>query len=144
MGTRADFYIGRGPKAEWLGSTAWDGYPSGFAGKDGNVKTSPIFSAEGEDTYRVAVMTELAGREDATLPAQGWPWPWGTSHTTDYAYAFDGGRVWASCYGHAWFDPTEDEPEHDDDKPTEFPNMKERANVTFGKRSGVIILGAKS
>jgi hypothetical protein len=29
MGTRADFYIGRGTEAEWLGSVAWDGYPGG-------------------------------------------------------------------------------------------------------------------
>lgn len=25
MGTRADFYSGRGKTAEWLGSIAWDG-----------------------------------------------------------------------------------------------------------------------
>jgi hypothetical protein len=30
MGTRADFYVGRGGQAEWLGSIAWDGYPSGI------------------------------------------------------------------------------------------------------------------
>ena len=26
MGTRADFYLGEGSAAEWLGSVAWDGY----------------------------------------------------------------------------------------------------------------------
>jgi len=26
MGTRADFYVGMGKDAEWLGSVAWDGY----------------------------------------------------------------------------------------------------------------------
>ena len=31
MGTRADLYIGRGTDAEWIGSVAWDGYPSGLA-----------------------------------------------------------------------------------------------------------------
>lgn len=30
MGTIADFYVGRGPKAEWIGSIAWDGYPDGI------------------------------------------------------------------------------------------------------------------
>jgi hypothetical protein len=30
MGTRADFYIGRGESAEWVGSVAWDGQPSGM------------------------------------------------------------------------------------------------------------------
>jgi hypothetical protein len=29
MGTRADFYVGRGETAEWLGSIAWDGNPGG-------------------------------------------------------------------------------------------------------------------
>ncbi len=27
MGTRADFYVGLGEQAEWLGSVAWDGNP---------------------------------------------------------------------------------------------------------------------
>ena len=27
MGTRADFYVGRGDAAEWIGSIAYDGYP---------------------------------------------------------------------------------------------------------------------
>lgn len=30
MGTRADFYVGRGPEAEYLGSIAWDGHPEGM------------------------------------------------------------------------------------------------------------------
>lgn len=34
MGTRADFYVGKGPNAEWLGSTAMDGYPEGIFHKD--------------------------------------------------------------------------------------------------------------
>lgn len=34
MGTRADFYVGRGESAEWLGSIAWDGYPSGIDYQD--------------------------------------------------------------------------------------------------------------
>jgi len=29
MGTRADFYVGIGPEAEWVGSIAYDGYPDG-------------------------------------------------------------------------------------------------------------------
>lgn len=30
MGTRADFYVGRGTEAEWIGSIALDGYPDGI------------------------------------------------------------------------------------------------------------------
>lgn len=29
MSTRADFYVGRGAEAEWIGSISWDGYPDG-------------------------------------------------------------------------------------------------------------------
>ena len=42
MGTRADFYIGRGATAEWIGSIAWDGYPDGIP--------APILEATDDDT----------------------------------------------------------------------------------------------
>ncbi|KKN32520.1 hypothetical protein LCGC14_0812850 [marine sediment metagenome] len=136
MGTRADFYIGRGLKAEWLGSIAWDGYPPGIP--------KGILKTRLKEVYRKAVNQFISGREDGTLPEQGWPWPWEDSQTTDYAYAFDKGQVMASCFGYDWFDPTEPEPEDscDDekDKATIFPNMKDVQNVSFGDRSGVIIL----
>ncbi len=44
MGTRADFYIGRGEKAEWLGSVAWDGYPTGILPE--------LLKSESENDYR--------------------------------------------------------------------------------------------
>lgn len=136
MGTRADFYVGRGESAEWLGSIAWDGYPSGLPV---DIVRPADAAPMTEDEYRRSVGTFFAEREDATLPEHGWPWPWENSHTTDYSYAFDDGRVWASCYGHAWFDPTKEEPDHDDGKPTVFPDMTNRKNVTWGKRSGVMV-----
>lgn len=135
MGTRADFYVGRGETAEWLGSVAWDGYPDGL-------RKTPIFRAQTEQAFRDAVRKELAKREDGTFPNQGWPWPWENSQTTDFAYAFDGTKVHASCFGHAWFDPLKPQPENDDDsKPTIFPDMTSRQKVTFGKRSGVMVIG---
>jgi hypothetical protein len=115
MGTRADFYVGRGESAEWLGSIAWDGYPDGID------------------------------------PEMGWPWPWDDSGTTDYAYAFEDGAVYASSFGHAWFRPNPDAPdfgepewdEHGNDLGSDatFPNMAERKAVTLGPRSGVIVVG---
>lgn len=30
MGTRADFYVRKDSQMEYLGSIAWDGYPSGI------------------------------------------------------------------------------------------------------------------
>lgn len=84
MGTRADFYVGRGDKAEWIGSIAYDGDPEDYDG---------ITSSTTEADYREKVSKELASRDDATLPEQGWPWAWDDSGTTDYAIAFDAGRV---------------------------------------------------
>ena len=135
MGTRADFYVGRGVDAEWLGSTAWDGYPAGVPDE--------ILQAKDEKEFRDAVGDHLAEREDGTLPEHGWPWPWDDSGTTDYAYAFDGGQVHGSCFGGPWFDP-EAEPEYDDDgEPVErngpdavFPDMQSVKRVTLGGRSG--------
>jgi hypothetical protein len=94
MGTRADFYVGRGKNAEWLGSIAWDGYPDGVP--------EPLLKKRTEKTYRAAVEAILSTDESATRPKDGWPWPWDDSHTTDYAYAFDGGRVWGCPFGHYW------------------------------------------
>ena len=116
MGTRADFYVGVGKDAEWLGSVAWDGY------EWDEDKDSRIAKAQTEEEYRAAVVEMLAGREDATLPEMGWPWPWDDSNTTDYAYAFRDGKVEAI---------TED---------AEWPDMSARSDFTMGKRSGVMVV----
>jgi hypothetical protein len=102
MGTRADFYVGTGKEAEWLGSVAFDGYEwaEGLPNEIASAKT-------GED-FRDLVAAMLASRDDATTPAQGWPWPWKTSRLTDYVYYFDGEKV-------RWED-REDWPEMDTDK----------------------------
>lgn len=70
MGTRADFYVGTGKDAEWLGSIAWDGYEV-----DEN-EDHPIAKAKTETAYRKAVKDMLSSRDYATHPEQGWPWPW--------------------------------------------------------------------
>jgi hypothetical protein len=136
MGTRADFYTGRGESAEWLGSIAWDGYPSGIP--------TELLGASTEDAFRTALAAFGPHRDDWTAPEMGWPWPWDTSHTTDYAYAFDGGHVWGSCFGGAWFDGREDEPDDKAGPCAVFPDMTERKNVTYGKRSGVMFISAPS
>src|SRR5690348_12684803 len=94
MGTRADFYIGTGEQAEWLGSIAFDGYridEMKKADTSSNADLSAcwqIKTAKTADEFRAAVAALLAVNDDATTPDQGWPWPWETSRTTDYAYAF--------------------------------------------------------
>jgi len=141
MGTRADFYVGRGESAEWIGSIAWDGYPSG-----GYPET--VITATTEEDFRTKVKEMAAPLDHFTTPEMGWPWPWVTSHTTDYSYAFEDGVVWISCFGRSWKSPTdalvEDawEDEFGDEKPTVFPDMTDRQKATFGHRSGLIVFGA--
>lgn len=132
MGTRADFYIGKGKDAEWLGSVGWDGHPESFPN---------IIGITDEKEYREAVLKELKGRDDGTLPDMGWPWPWEDSRTTDYAIAFFDDKVWASCFGHEFFDPLK--PPEDDytgKKTKKFPTMtkKRTAPPTLGPRSGLL------
>ena len=105
MGTRADFYIGRGLDAEWLGSQAWDGYPSAVI-PDLQRIAHLAGSLTSEEGFRSTISAYLAKRYDATLPEQGWPWPWDDSGTTDCAYCFDGGTIWtATGYpDESWYD----------------------------------------
>jgi len=145
MGTRADFYIGRGPDAEWLGSIAWDGYPGGIP--------DAILVAPSEDEFRVAVTDLLSSRDDGTTPDMGWPWPWKDSQTSNYAYAWDKGvwftidwkpsRWWRYADG---AEPNADDEGYDDLLKTldvaVFPDMTDRQNVTLGGRSGLIIFSA--
>ena len=146
MGTRADFYIGRGEEANWIGSIAWDGYPDGINPEKGNFpKGLHLFDSSTVDQFKERVGMLFEGREDVTLPHQGWPWPWEDSRTTDYAYAFDGGTVWASRFGHEWFEPKQGEPENEGVcKVAIFPDMsKTQQREKFGPHSGVILLSAE-
>ncbi len=115
MGTRADFYVGVGKDAEWLGSIAWDGYEIEEA-DDVKTPAHRVRRAQTEADYRAAVQAFLESRDDATYPKDGWPWPWEDSNITDYAYAFVDGEV-------KWFNDCEQR---------EWPNMKEKQNVQFG------------
>lgn len=135
MGTRADFYVMDGARVDWLGSVAFDGCPEGF-------EDTPIFGCKAEADFRAAVAAELAGRDDATLPAQGWPWPWKDSGTTDYAYVFDAKQSVVSHYNYGEGPMVPQDGAKDPDAGQfPFPDMSAGANVTFGKRSGLLILG---
>lgn len=131
MGTRADFYVGKGKAAEWIGSVAYDGYPDGI-GKS-------VLTAVDEQQYRQAVLSFLEGEEAATLPEMGWPWPWEDSNTTDYAYAFDQGKVHG--YSFAWFDPLLPEPDEGDPEEEVFPKMDISGYAKAGSaRSGIMLI----
>jgi hypothetical protein len=117
MGTRADFYVGTGETAEWLGSIGWDGYP------DGN--PADLIRANSEAEYRELVAKCIAENR-GRLPKDGWPWPWRDSRLTDYSYAWvsedssypgvPAGKVVASAFGRPFFDPLNPEPVDEDNE----------------------------
>lgn len=135
MGTRADFYVGLGPEAEWLGSIAWDGY----ALAEGSTEDPHL----GEAAWREYVASH-ADRDDWTPPEMGWPWPWTDSRTTDYAYAYVPGEdvVLFSIFGEPWMVLGTDLRWAAKPTKPDFPDMTERQAVTYGSRSGVTLLQA--
>ena len=100
-----------------------------------------LLSCTAEGKWRAEVSQMLDQRNDATTPIMGWPWPWDNSRTTDYAYAFDEGKVWAASFGTCWFDPLQPEPELSNIKQwCVFPDMSSIKNVAMDKRSGLLFL----
>jgi|SRR5882724_5558105 len=101
MGTRADFFIGIGPNAEWIGSTSYDGDPSGWGRKPLSARTEALF--------RNAIEEMLSDHEAlVTRPSEGWPWPWPDFRTSDYAYAWDPARNSAVVSrGYTWVTPSQ-------------------------------------
>lgn len=130
MGTRADFYIGNGPEAEWLGSIAWDGHDI----------DPMIWGATDEQSYRAAVAAFAATRDDWTAAEKGWPWPWKDSNTTDYAYSLIDGEVLYASLGASWYRQADKE-DNPSGPPIDFPDMKARQSIATGTRSGLISVG---
>ncbi|MEC3979916.1 hypothetical protein [Amycolatopsis sp. H20-H5] len=94
MSTTTDFYVGRGPDAEWIGSLQRDCEPD-------NILLVPpgrlALTTSTESTYRHAVEALLAdwvtgnhGRSHRIV--DGWPWPWPTSHVSSWIVIFDPGE----------------------------------------------------
>lgn len=138
MGTRADFYMGKGKDAEWIGSIAWDGYRDGIPDEILNAKTT--------DEFRSLVSVFLQGREDASFPKDGWPWPWDDSQVTDCSYWFFDGQVFEDFSRH-YYPATKPYPDNDtiENGPDEYeqiayPDMsgKEKKPL-FGPHSGVMV-----
>lgn len=135
MGTRADFYVGLDQKAEWLGSVAYDGNPGNFP---------TVEKAKTETVFRAAVESILAQDENATVPEDGWPWPWKDSNTSDYAFAFHNGEVFHTQYpekgsGNFWVKCSAKKNRNGYKPlilPTDFPDMTARANVKMPGSAG--------
>ena len=95
--TKADFYVGCGKSALWLGSIMKDGMPDKIA-------EDIIFSIN-EAQYERRVKTMLVKKINSILPGDGWPWLWDDSKMTDFSYFFFNDRVHASFMGGILFDP---------------------------------------
>lgn len=141
MGTRADFYTRNEKSMEYLGSIAFDGYEI-----DDNV-----LQAKTEQSFREELAKFFSDRNDYSVPEQhGWPWPWNDSRTTDYSYVFENGKVLASNWGRALYDPLIQQAdenggdEQDEQKLDNFwPDMSALKNVRFDKGSGLLIIAHK-
>lgn len=101
MGTRAQFFVGNPSDLEnrdWLGCTAWDGYPDGYCGEAfRDVATAEQF---------VAAVEGFRTRDDFCDPFKhSFPFPWRDDlYLTDYTYAFFDGRMQVTCYRGGWRD----------------------------------------
>ena len=98
--TKADFYIGNGIAANWIGSIREDGYPNGIP-LNILICTNPTLYEE--------LVVELIKERGGPIKTDGgmWPWLWPDSRMTDYSYMFllDHNKVFASNYGRNFFDP---------------------------------------
>lgn len=146
MGTRADFYVGLAPQqGDYLGSIAFDG---------GEIDECAISRTEEE--WRAAVRRFIAARSHGSFPERdGWPWPWNTSATSDCAYTFADGRVFAAIHSPEIWVPLDDlvAANNSDDQDAaydaltgplaRFPDMSSVKRVTLGDRSGLIVMGSR-
>ena len=147
MGTRADFYLGTDPAdMEWLGSVAYDGYSIADT-PERNPIDRAVAHAKTAKAFRGAVAALLTENEHGSTQEQGWPWPWEDSCTTDYTYCFGGTHTVYYCFGHGPQYPGKSVFTRDGEykRPfrvkASFPDMTRYQRITFGSRSGLLILG---
>lgn len=98
--TKADFYIGTGIAANWIGSIYSDGYVSGIS--------LDILTCVNPTLYEELVVEFIKSKQGVVKTDGGkWPWLWPDSRMTDYSYMFieDLSKVVASNFGEEMFDP---------------------------------------
>ena len=142
MGTRADFYIGRGENAEWIGSVGHDGHPDHDFGTGRELKKLAKGCTKRE--YERAVKKWLGGSESGVFPADGWPWPWKNSLITDYTYAYERGQIYVLIRftkGEHWVRLSEVQKSEPDD--VTFPDMTAKRNMNSpgAVRSSPMLVG---
>ena len=98
--TKADFYIGTGISANWIGSIFGDG----------SVERIPLnILICGNETLYEELAVEFLTERKGAIKTNGdkWPWLWPDSRMTDYSYLFveELDKVVASHFGGIMFDP---------------------------------------
>lgn len=111
----ADFYVGTGPNARWLGSLADVGGPAELArlGAAGDAETTAVLSATDRNGFAMAVAALLVRQRAAEVGFVAVPgpdgkadWPWlATTSSGWYAYALADGQALVSAHGGPWFRP---------------------------------------
>lgn len=93
----ADFYLGRGPSAEYLGSLPTAGAPE-------DMQVWERFQSLTDENYTAQDFREevddLRGETiKITEGPASWPWRYASSLDTPWAYVFDAGTVYVYRYG---------------------------------------------
>jgi len=104
--TKADFYVGTGLDARWIGSLISDGYPvDGYIPAEVFLQVNKIMFEE----MVLDILREKRKKDRGVVADDGDPWPWLLidSQITDYTYMFDKRleKVIASQGGKEFFDP---------------------------------------
>lgn len=90
----ADFYLGRGPNAQYLGSVVTAGAPE-------DIELWERFQSLNDENYTegdyVDEVRDLRHATHDTPPA--WPWSYPSSDESPWAYVFDAGTVYIYRYG---------------------------------------------
>lgn len=96
---KADFYIGLGEQAQWLGTVGEGGEPARMEQYD-LFNTGSSVREYTEDTWREAVQVIIGDAKDDGIPGcawandgDSWPHDHNTSVDTDNAYAFNNGCI---------------------------------------------------
>ncbi len=124
-----DFYLGRGPDAEWVSSIDLNHCACVSLAAIEHTVTAEEFRR------RVERLCDTINREEmgyaTSAPSSRWQWLWPTSHGTDLTYAFDDGAVWTCRRGQRWsarageyVSPGPDEP------PVVFPPGRDTCGYT--------------
>ena len=136
MSTRTDFYIGKGKKAQWLGSCI-DGFCPIECERAEMVN---ICSSKKEVNYIKFVNEMLSNKShQGVTPEKGWQWDYDTSIGSDYIYCFSHSTVKCSYRGSIFFNPMKTL-KYDKNIMLEWPDMSSfRKEKIFYKNDGIRI-----